>query len=219
MADPEKRKEILKAAAHCFAHFGFAKTTMDDIGAMVGLNKASLYYYYKNKEAIFCEIIEDEGQSVLRSLEEKIQPLPGWSDKIQAYFIERQQYLKQTANLHSLSVHTAHQLKFQPMFNKLASRFSNREKNLIKEILDKGISAGEVRPVDTQKTAAVILSVANNFKRERMENQNMGLEMEDSDYTALMEDTRFALDLILGGLKKSEPAAIDTKKHLSDKAE
>ena len=59
-----KKQEILKAASECFARFGYEKTTLDDIGKMVGLNKASLYYYYKNKEDIFAEVVLQAGDSL-----------------------------------------------------------------------------------------------------------------------------------------------------------
>jgi AcrR family transcriptional regulator len=64
----EKKKEILKAASDCFARYGYEKTTLDDIGKMVGLNKASLYYYYKNKEAIFSEVVFEETEALFQAL-------------------------------------------------------------------------------------------------------------------------------------------------------
>ena len=57
MKSDEKRKKIIQAAGDCFARFGYEKTTMDDIGKKVGLNKASLYYYYKDKESIYTEVV------------------------------------------------------------------------------------------------------------------------------------------------------------------
>ena len=53
----DKKESILKAANICFSKYGYEKTTMDDIGKLAGLNKASLYYYYKNKESIYCEVV------------------------------------------------------------------------------------------------------------------------------------------------------------------
>ena len=46
MTEPDKREQILKAAAECLSQYGYEKTTLSDIGKLVGLNKASLYYYY-----------------------------------------------------------------------------------------------------------------------------------------------------------------------------
>jgi len=201
MADSEKRKKILRAAGQCFARFGFSKTTMDDIGSMVGLNKASLYYYYKNKEAIFCEIIEDEGERFISALKEKISDLPGWDKRIQAYLLERRRYFQQTTNLHNLSGQATEQLKFQPMFRTLANRFSDRESDLIKDILDQAVEKGCIRRVDTKKTASIVLALANSLKTGR---QPTGSPQDETDFKRVEEDTRFAVELILQGLKRSD---------------
>jgi len=201
MADLGKRQKIIKAAGQCFARFGFSKTTMDDIGNMVGLNKASLYYYYKNKEAIFCEIIDDEGENFIAALKEKISDPPEWDKKIQAYLLERHRYFRQTMNLNNLPIQTAEQLKFQPMFRTLADRFANRESDLINEILAQALAQGHIRRVDTKKTASIILSLANSLKNGQSGRHNPELIPDESDFKIIEEDTRFAVGLILDGLR------------------
>ena len=57
------KERIGKAAMECFVQYGLDKTTLDDIAKKIGLNKASLYYYYKNKEDIFLEIAIKEGEA------------------------------------------------------------------------------------------------------------------------------------------------------------
>ena len=64
------REEILTSAQQCFAKFGFKKTTLDDIGKMHNLNKASLYYYFKSKEELFEAVLEQELEDYLSNLEE-----------------------------------------------------------------------------------------------------------------------------------------------------
>jgi ribosome-binding protein aMBF1 (putative translation factor) len=41
MVRSKKEKKILQVAKECFARFGYEKTTLEDIGRMSGLNKAS----------------------------------------------------------------------------------------------------------------------------------------------------------------------------------
>lgn len=52
-----KRDEILKAATECFKSYGYGKTSMSDIGKRVGLNKASLYYHFKDKLSLYEEVL------------------------------------------------------------------------------------------------------------------------------------------------------------------
>jgi AcrR family transcriptional regulator len=199
---PEKKKQdhILEAASHCFARYGFAKTTMDDIARMVGLNKASLYYYYKNKDAIFCEIIQQEKEIFLSSLKKKVDTIIIWHEKIQIYILERERYFQKQVNLHKLSIKTSKQLAFQPLFRDLVNRFNIRETQMIREILDQAIQTKQIQKIDTQKTAGIILCVANGIKQQQMLLEKDNLNLAQFDFKKIEKDTRFAISLILKGL-------------------
>ncbi len=53
-----KKDQILEAAIDCFTTYGYEKTSMSDIGKRVGLNKASLYYHFKDKLSLFDAMVE-----------------------------------------------------------------------------------------------------------------------------------------------------------------
>ena len=59
-ADPDKTGTIVAAARKRFGHYGLAKTTMNEIASDVGMSKASLYYYFPDKEHLFLEVIRLE---------------------------------------------------------------------------------------------------------------------------------------------------------------
>src|SRR5437762_13915426 len=47
-----KRSTIVRAAAQCFNRAGFQGTSMDDIASRLGVSKAALYRYVKNKHEL-----------------------------------------------------------------------------------------------------------------------------------------------------------------------
>ncbi len=49
----DTKQRILDAASDCFIRYGYEKASMSDIGKIVGMNKASLYYHFKDKLALF----------------------------------------------------------------------------------------------------------------------------------------------------------------------
>lgn len=54
----DKRKlEIVEAALNRFSHYGFAKTTMNEIAEDLHITKANLYYYYQDKTALISDVI------------------------------------------------------------------------------------------------------------------------------------------------------------------
>lgn len=54
----ESKKRILDVAKRHFSENGFDGTRVDDIARDAGVNKALIYYYFKNKEAILDHLIK-----------------------------------------------------------------------------------------------------------------------------------------------------------------
>jgi TetR/AcrR family transcriptional regulator, cholesterol catabolism regulator len=51
-----RKQEIVEAAVQLMHEAGFASTSVRDIGKAVGMQSGSLYYYFREKEDILCEI-------------------------------------------------------------------------------------------------------------------------------------------------------------------
>jgi AcrR family transcriptional regulator len=54
--DLDKKEAILDAAAQVFEQYGYRKTSMEDIAAVLEISRASLYSYFKNKLAVFHQV-------------------------------------------------------------------------------------------------------------------------------------------------------------------
>ena len=52
-----RRQEILNGALAIFAEKGYDKTTMDDVVQATGLSKGTLYWHFKNKQALFLALV------------------------------------------------------------------------------------------------------------------------------------------------------------------
>ena len=55
----DTRAEILEAAEALFAERGFAETRLEDVAERVGVRRAALFYYYKDKRALYGAVLED----------------------------------------------------------------------------------------------------------------------------------------------------------------
>ena len=51
------RERVLRAAGEVFAERGFRDATVRDICGKAGVNVASVNYYFRNKEALYCEAL------------------------------------------------------------------------------------------------------------------------------------------------------------------
>lgn len=50
---PQRREQILAAAAELFSHSGYHGVTVDAIAQRAGISKGNLYWYFKSKQEIF----------------------------------------------------------------------------------------------------------------------------------------------------------------------
>ncbi len=138
MKENPKREEILRAGSECFARFGFDKTTLDDIGHLAGLNKASLYYYFKNKEEIFIAVVLAETQAFIADLKTKALAFPDVRKQLKFFLTERIRRYGEIVHLTRFSVGNLQ--KLEPMFDHVYEETKAKEVAFITELLKKGIA-------------------------------------------------------------------------------
>ncbi len=195
----DKREHIKKAAAECLARFGYEKTTLADIAARVGLNKASLYYYYKNKEAIFTEVVIQEARQFIDALQAKINTVSGCRQRIRTYLTERLHYYQQVVNLHNLSFDTLNRV--QPTFKALYQSVLEREIDFVGQILERGIQAGEIRDCHSGRLARAIMTVADALKHAACCQTDKPWPSE-IDYSLIESDLDYIVGLIMDGIER-----------------
>ena len=66
----EIQEKIVRAAKRRFDHFGFKKTTMEELAADVEISKGAVYLHFKSKEDILFEVVSDMIGENLQKLEE-----------------------------------------------------------------------------------------------------------------------------------------------------
>jgi AcrR family transcriptional regulator len=197
MKNEDKKNRILEVARDCFARFGFDKTTLDDIGKAARLNKASLYYYFKNKEEIFLQVVLQESSQYIDDLQHKVSHLQSPNDKILQYLIERLRYYKQVINLHQLSIESLHHI--EPIFHQFYQSVLEKEKVFIEKVLQKGVEEKQLYEHNSEQLAFAIITLADALKRDAGFGQSSGM-VNDLDYTETEQHIQLLVGLILKGI-------------------
>lgn len=60
--NPERERRILDAAARLIEHYGYDKTTVDEIAREAGVSKGAIYLHFKSKEDLFEALILRESE-------------------------------------------------------------------------------------------------------------------------------------------------------------
>jgi AcrR family transcriptional regulator len=67
-----KREKILEASYQRFLHYGYSKTTMNEIAGDLSMSKALLYYYFPDKSQLYIAVMRKLSNDYLKLLEDKI---------------------------------------------------------------------------------------------------------------------------------------------------
>jgi len=70
----QARNRLIGAAEACFARFGVAKTTIEDIAGEAGVSRATVYRYFEGgRDEIILGVVLREAESFLAALERRVQ--------------------------------------------------------------------------------------------------------------------------------------------------
>lgn len=194
-----KRERILEVASEQFSRFGYSKTTMADIGRGVGLNKTSLYYYYKNKEALFVEVAQRERKLFLKETLVKIKELESFRKQITTYISNSINYNKIRLNVLQISPEIMNSIASE--MQQVYHSAKEDDRGLIESLIAGGFESGEFRSheIDASQAAAAIVQVVDSLLSNRCPIHLDGKE-RDERYDELNREICFTVDLMLKGL-------------------
>jgi len=158
----EKKLNILNVAQGLFARFGLTKTTIDDIAKKAHMGKASIYYYFANKEAIFQEVVEKEGKMLKEKLLDAVNAQTTPQEKIRSYIITRMTAIKDLANYYSAL--REEYLKHFSFIEKARQSYDAFEITMVSTILSEGQKNGLFDIQDITLTAETIVAATKGLE-------------------------------------------------------
>lgn len=141
----EKRQEILAYALDCFYQQGFAATTIKDIAAAAGMKStALLYYYFKDKDALFQACMYDAPMPPLKEFPADME-LRDFLFQIQLCFLN----MLNDAKIKKLLICAVSVIEARPdMMNEINEKYRSPYRDRFVAFIQRGIDRGEFRPVD-----------------------------------------------------------------------
>jgi AcrR family transcriptional regulator len=97
----EFRKKIIHTAGQIFSHYGFKKTTMDEIARALKMGKSSIYYYYESKEDIFEAVVLYEANVLRNELTTAIKSVDSPIEKMKNYVFVRMKSFEKLSNYYN----------------------------------------------------------------------------------------------------------------------
>ena len=151
------RENVLAVAVQLFAEYGYHAAPLRDIARMAGIQAASIYYHYANKEALLVEIMESHMLQLNANLECILREQ---SDPLQRLY---------AAIANHIRLHTTYKNEFfiidteiralegDNRTNILALR--DRYETLLQEVLRDGMEKGIFRQSDVKVSSYAIIAM------------------------------------------------------------
>jgi len=80
-----KKQAIIEAASKIISEKGYSLTTIDEITKRAGIGKGTFYIYFKNKDALFYAIIEENFTNFLNEVKTSIEKIDDFFEKIRKF--------------------------------------------------------------------------------------------------------------------------------------
>jgi TetR/AcrR family transcriptional regulator len=166
---PEQtRAAILQAATREFAQEGVAGARTDAIARAARVNKALLYYYFKDKETLYGAVVDQIfsglSERVHAALNSDLPPREKYLAYVGAHFdyIAGNPVLPRIAQREWMSAGR----NASPHLKQIVQRYLRPIFMKVSEVLREGMAAGEFRPVDPMQfvpsTVAIVVSYFAN---------------------------------------------------------
>jgi len=152
------RQRLLETAAALFAEKGYAGTSVREIVGNAGVSKPVLYYYFTSKEGLFYAILQWAADIQQRFLIEIVEAEGSVLDRLINLYCRVYEGIRQYRSLYIM----IHGLIFGPPQGIPAYDFGQYQRHMldaVRQILAEGISAGEIRNVDAEDVAFLVLGL------------------------------------------------------------
>ena len=150
------KRKIFNTAIKLFAEKGYDNSSVEDITAIAGVAKGSLYYHFSKKEDIF-DMLLSEGMKLLRnSVEIKTKRCKTAMEKIEAVILIEIKVM--TKYEYFLNI-VLSQIWGEEEKNKKCKRAVFEFIKIIEKIVQEGITNGEFYESDVEATASGIFGI------------------------------------------------------------
>jgi AcrR family transcriptional regulator len=194
----EKVQLIIEAAQKRFGLYGIEKTSMREIASDLKLSKASLYYYFPDKESLYRAVVEQEQSEFISRITKRILSIHEPEQLLREYAVSRLSYFRTLLNLSRLRMEAYSDLK--PVLRDSIQLFREREKDIIVSIFKKGIAKGAFFIEDTDQTALLFLDLLKGLRISEV-NDKRTMVIAQDEYETLLNKTIAFTDIFTKGLK------------------
>ncbi len=158
----EYRTRIILTASKIFSHYGFRKTTMEEISRALKKGKSSIYYYFASKEEIFEAVVLYEANQLRTQLTTAIKEVDSPQEKLRIYIYVRMKAFAKLSNYYNAVFDK--NLDHYEFIEKIRSRYDREELAILRLLVYVGNTRGIFRVEASEYTAMAIQTMLKGME-------------------------------------------------------
>jgi TetR/AcrR family transcriptional regulator len=177
LLDHENAERILEEGWHLFQQKGYRGVTVDELCARCQLSKPTLYYYFRDKENLFVQVLQYKLHGFRTAAEQ-----PGTlAERLQAVAVV---ILDSFQNEYSTLLRDRENLKRPESLKKIREAFHSELFGPLISMMRLGIVQGELKKDSPETFTLIFLGMINNFigKAADMQLDNTALAKKITGY-------------------------------------
>lgn len=191
-------QELLSAALELFVEKGFAATRSEEVALRAGVSKGTLYLYYPSKEELFKAVVRNNLTPMIAAGSDLLLNFSGPTAELIEKLLQRwweDVGSTSAAGIVKLIIAEAH--NFPDLADFYMQEILQPGRELIAQVVRRGITRGEFRPIDPNQAAHALFAPLQYVVINRYTGGLCGL---GSDLPALHAFLLTQIDMLLNGL-------------------
>lgn len=186
---------ILDAARRVISRRGLSGTTMEQVAEEAGISKATIYLYFKNKEALYSHCVLDGFDLILEKMRESAEGVKDPMDRLRVLLAAQVAAIENDRDFFRVFM-TERMGQFLDQTTEFGQEFAKRHEAytaLISGVLREAAGKGLIKDIDPVKGAFLLFSMLRGMSMCKLVN---------GDDTPLSAETGLILDVFINGVGK-----------------
>lgn len=183
----DRKQEIIEAATKSFSVFGYKATTMEQVAKIANVGKGTIYTFFENKEVLFQEIIIRMITEMKQEASKVIKQDGSFQENAHAALMKMLEF-RETHQLYAKIIIEEKEWK-TPAVKLVIDQVEKAIVAFVKEKIDKYIDRGEIRSINSELVAYLLLKAYLAFVNDW--NSTHDTSLTEEEITQFFEDTIF----------------------------
>ena len=158
MDKADKEYRIFQAALSLFAHYGYRKTTVEDVAGKVGMTKSNIYFYVKNKRDLYEKSVSHALKKWRDTIATEIETVNSAKEKFAIIARRSFEYLNGHKDLRALLMKDPDIFTLSPREDRFYE-VNLGAMMILKNVICQGIDEGVFYPVDVDHVTEFLFSI------------------------------------------------------------